>query len=478
MCRFLLPLILLSIACTELRAADPSVLPVPPATSPAKPRDEFAADIIAPVPAAQLAKPTNEAPAKPVQEPPTTLSEPSQPVIGEVPKPPSTAPSIRLRGRIEADAIFANQDPKDKLLFGNFENAVGLRRARLGAEGEASEQTRWVAEVDFAGENYALKDVFIAINKLPIVREIRVGHQSEPFSLEGLTRSVWFPFTERSPAFTFDPARNWGVSIYSHDDDQRIFFQAGVFRSGTDNNTGNDIGDGNDMAYTGRLVFLPIYDDSEDSLYLLHVGGAASQRYPKNSTVTFNQGPQSSLLQTSDNPRIPFEPTISIPATQYQLYNLQAALVLGPLSFQAEWNATNVTQIGGGPVFLQGAYIFASLFLTGEHREYNREFGTFWQPRVDDPFMCNEDSKSIGSGPGAWELTARWAWLDFDSPNLAPQPNGLKVGNRVTTWTFGINWYLNDNVRVMLNYVHAIPIDPNFGPSTADSFTIRTAIFW
>jgi phosphate-selective porin OprO/OprP len=461
-----------------LHAADPPTLPVPPSVNTVKLRDEFASDIVVPVPAAQLAKPTADVPTKPTEEPSKVLPEPSQSVTSEEPTTTSSAPSIRLRGRVEADAIFASQNPKDKLLFGNFENAVGFRRARLGAEGDVAEQTRWVAEFDFAGGNIAFKDVFVAINKLPVVREIRVGHQAEPFSLEGFTRSVWFPFTERSPAYTFDPARNWGVAIYSYDDDQRIFFQAGAFRSGTDNNTGNDIGDGNDMAYTGRLVFMPIYEDSEDSLYLLHVGGAASQRYPKNNTVRFNQGPQSTLLQTSDNPVIPFEPSISIPSTQYQLYNLQAALVLGPLSFQAEWNATNVTQIGGGPVFLQGAYVFGSLFLTGEHREYNREIGTFWMPHVNSPFMCTDDSKTIGQGPGAWELTARWAWLDFDSPNLQPQPNGLKVGNRVTTWTFGINWYLNDRVRLMFDYVHAIPMDANFGPSIADIFTIRTAIFW
>jgi hypothetical protein len=30
----------------------------------------------------------------------------------------------------------------------------------------------------------------------------------------------------------------------------------------------------------------------------------------------------------------------------------------------------------------------------------------------------------------------------------------------------------------MFNYVHAVPVDPNFGPSYADAFFIRTAIFW
>jgi hypothetical protein len=30
----------------------------------------------------------------------------------------------------------------------------------------------------------------------------------------------------------------------------------------------------------------------------------------------------------------------------------------------------------------------------------------------------------------------------------------------------------------MFNYVHVIPVDPNFGPSAADGFFFRTEVFW
>lgn len=408
------------------------------------------------------------------------MAPPSDP---HAPSPAAAAtrsddPVIRLRGRIEADSITVDQSEKNKLLYGNFQNVVGFRRARLGAEGTAGEQTRWVAEVDFGGGQVALKDAFVAVTHLPVLREVRVGHIPEPFSLEGLTRSVWFPFAERSPGFSLDPARNWGVAVFSHTEDERVVFQAGAYRSGTDN-TGTDVGDGNDMAYTARLTGLPWYDPSGESLHLLHVGGAVSQRNAKNDTVTFGQGPQSSLLQSgSDNALIPFVKDVSVPATQNQLFNLQAALILGSLSYQAEWSGTRIDQIGGRPVVLQAGYVLASWFLTGEHREYLTDLGTFGQPRVRAPFVCRDGAGKLGQGPGAWELTARWAYLDFDSPDLAPGPDGRPVGTRLTTVTLGVNWYLNDNARLMFNYVHAVPVDPTFGSSTADSFTIRSAIFW
>ena len=79
--------------------------------------------------------------------------------------------------------------------------------------------------------------------------------------------------------------------------------------------------------------------------------------------VTFSQGPQSNLIDvSSDNPLNPFVKDISINSNNYQLYNVQSALVLNALSFQAEWNASYVEQIGGGPVFLHGGYAFASFF--------------------------------------------------------------------------------------------------------------------
>jgi len=455
----------------------PATLPPP---TPSATETQFASEEVRP---ASRSEPVPPAPGALVPVPvaaPSGLASSDPPAVGvklDEAKAPKD-PAFKLRGRVEADAITVNQSEKDKALFGDFQNAVGFRRLRLGSEGTAGEQTRWVAEVDFAGGNVAIKDAFVAINHLPFLREVRVGHIAEPFSLEGQTRSVWFPFTERSPAFTLDPARNWGAGIFSYTEDRRLFIQAGAFRSGTDN-TGTDIGDGNDWAYTARVVGLPWYEEGDDTLHLLHVGGAASQRYAKNNTVSFNQGPQSSLLQSgTDSPRTPFVPSVSIPANQYQLYNLQSALVLGALSFQAEWNVARVEQTGGGPVVLQGGYILASYFLTGEHRTYNREVGTFWEPTVRRPFACTDGPTAVAQGPGAWELTARLAYLDFDSPNLAPGPDGLPVGTRTTTVTLGVNWYLNDNVRVMLDWVHAIPVNAVFGSSTADTVTIRSAVFW
>jgi phosphate-selective porin OprO/OprP len=277
-----------------------------------------------------------------------------------------------------------------------------------------------------------------------------------------------------------DPAYNWGVGIFSYTDNERVTFDLAAFRNGTSNNSGNDVGDGNRMAYDVRVTCLPWYDAASDGRCLMALGAAFSERFPANNVVTINQGPQSGLLSTSEDPGSPFVPTITVPANQQQLFNLNWATVLGPLSFQAEWSATNIDQIGKDqphPVFLNGFYVFASYYLTGENRQYVTKDGTFGMTRVLDPFLCLMGKHCLATGPGAWELTARFAYAAFANANIPPS-NGLKVGDNEAELTLGVNWYLNDYTRIMFNYVHAVPVDPNFGPSYADEFVVRTAIFW
>ena len=399
--------------------------------------------------------------------PPDSLSTPAK---------DDAKPNFALRGRIQPEAALVNQSDKNKAIIGNAQDASGFRRARLGAEGTVGEHVGWVAEFDFAGGVIAFKDVYLEVGKLPIVRRVRVGHISEPFSLEEATSSNYFPFVERSSIAALDPGRNWGVEIASYSDDERMTLQLGAFRTGTSNNTGDDISSRNEMAYDARITGLPWYES--EGRHLMHLGAAFSQRNPQNNLVTINQGPQSNLLPLADNSGSAFIPTINVPAASQQLYNLEWALVLGSLSFQAEWNATNIVQIGGGPVYLHGSYVFASYFLTGENREYLTKDGVFGMTRVRAPFLCLKGDRYLARGPGAWELTARAAYANFASGNIPVAANGLKVGDRETEITIGLNWYLNDYTRLMFNYVHVVLVDPNFGPSCADAFFLQAAVFW
>ncbi len=408
-----------------------------------------------------------------VQDDDSPSMESTAPVVLDA--PPSFKPTVRVIGRINADAIFVNQSPRNQQIFGVVDNAVGFRRARLGAAGEVGPNVYWNAEFDFAGGDISFKNVFIGLSDIPVLRRVQVGHMVEPFSLEGQISSNDLPFVERSSPYELDPDRNWGVLARSYTESERATCQFGFFRSGTNNSTGNDISNHNDLACDLRITGLPWYE--RDGEHLLHVGGAFSQRFPANGDVTVGTGPQNSLLQFNDAPPT-FIEKITIPASQYQIYNLQLASVVGPLSLQAEWNAMSVEQHDGiPPVFLNGCYAFASYFVTGEHREYVTRDGAFGTTKVLRPFVSLRNKNCLAAGPGAWELTARFAYAHFTNANI-PLQNGLQQGDNEAETVLGVNWYLNDNTRVMFNYVHLVPVSPNAGPSYANAFFIRTAIFW
>ncbi len=384
-------------------------------------------------------------------------------------------PKIQIRGRIEAEAVVSAQSQLNKDTIGNLQNGYGFRRVRLGAQGSIGDSASWVSEVELAGGNVRLRDVFIGMDALPGVRQVRVGHFREPFSLEGMTSSNFMTFLERSPVNVLSPARNWGVCGFWWRDDERVLFTAGVFRDGTPSN-GQSMGDGDNWAYTARLTSLPVYETDGDDYRLVHLGGAFSQRVPPAGVLNFSPRTTSNLLSVDDNPGSPFLPSVSVPTDCYQLYNLQAAGVLGPFSIQSEWTAASVQQMDAGTIFVHGIYFAGSYFLTGEHRGYNRTRGSFDQVDVLRPLIRSRTDPR--GGWGAFELTARFSYLNFNSPNIPPDSNGSLVGTKLYETTLGLNWYLNSYTRLMFNYNAGVPDKIGFRQSVAHVVGIRAAIFW
>ncbi len=408
---------------------------------------------------------------KPLEPPPPVDTLPAKNPLAERLKP-----TIELRGRIEAEAAMVAQSAASQAEIGTLQSGYGFRRARIGAQGTIGTSALWVAEIDFANGNFRPRDLYVGLTALPYVQEVKVGYFREPFSLEGATSSRFITFMERSPLNQLDPTREWGVAGYWWPENERGTFAIGAFRTGTNN--GGFSGEGGHWAVTTRLTALPVYVDDEGTFRLVHIGGAFSQIQPPNDMVSYDPKLQSNLLQVSDNPVSPFLPNVEIPSVSQQLYNLQAAWVNGPFSLQGEWIATTIQQINAGMVFLHGFYVYASYFLTGEHRGYDRRVAGFGPVQVLKPLMRKGHWSAAGCG--AIELAARFAVADFSSPNLpvSPTPVGAPSGTILYQSTFGVNWYLNDYTRLMFNYILSVPAARGFPALPVHGFGIRTAIYW
>lgn len=123
-----------------------------------------------------------------------------------------------------------------------------------------------------------------------------------------------------------------------------------------------------------------------------------------------------------------------------------------------EWAQFQIDRLASGalahdtPTF-SGYYLEASWILTGEPKTYtvtstNNEVGGFGAPRVASPFSLKGDSW------GAWELTARYSDTNLNwNPTTAATATtqaGVNGGDERII-TIGLNWYLNNNVKLQIN---------------------------
>ena len=76
---------------------------------------------------------------------------------------------------------------------------------------------------------------------------------------------------------------------------------------------------------------------------------------------------------------------------------------------------------------------------------------------------------------GAWEIAARYSAIDLDDTSNAT--GNLEQGD-ADAYTLGVNWYLNPNMRIALNYVHT-SIDYRFAPDEDfDAVQTRFQVTW
>jgi phosphate-selective porin OprO/OprP len=337
-----------------------------------------------------------------------------------------------------------------------------------------------------------------------VLGNFRAGHFYEPFSLENWgTSDNWITFIERASVVdALDPERNMGMILHNTLLDDRVFWAAGLFRpnSAEGNGFADDSGDG-EYSYTARLTFNPIYE--LEGRCWLHFGGAYTYR----STIPLASG-------TIDNPagddprfrsRIPVRArgttfvnservidTGVLLADSIQIYNVQAAMALGSFSLQGEAMLAQVHDLVRGPERREpafwGCYAFASYFLTGEHRPYLRKIGGIGMPVPHEPFFFVDGDEGHGRpcfGRGAWELLARYGFLDLGSPAIntmgAIPPNSAFQGH-LHDITLGLNWYLNPNFRIMWNYVYAhidgLDVSPTTRSGDVHAFGMRFSFFF
>ena len=348
-----------------------------------------------------------------------------------------------ISGRIHADGTWIHADDEIDTGSGTSDDdRVGFRRSRLQVEGVFYESVAFRTQYDFAGANANFRDVYLQFRKLFWGTTLWVGQFREPFSLDQLNSSNDNPFLERSLVDIFAPSRSTGIALSGNGQGGKINYHAGVFHAngaGNDTtypNNGNAVGDGS-YAVTGRFTYAPMLNDKGTEV--LHFGAAVSRRSVDGYTRNVTRPEFDSNGTSTPAPPDGWVFADFADAECVLLMGGEAAFIRGPLALQGEFVQAEIDNDGSADRSAHGYYVQATYGLTGEGRTYKGAL--IQRPSPTDPY------KGPGTGGGAWELAARYSFLDLNDGSVA--------STDTENITVGVNWYANPQVAVRLNYVMA-----------------------
>lgn len=429
-------------------------------------------------------------------------------------------PTVKITGFTQLDSVWYSQDDDNIATVADAQDGIGFRRARLAAFGKAAEFTNYQFEIDFAAAGRpSFFDTYVEQTSLPFLGSVRVGQFLQPFSVDAMSGFRHHPFLERSlPFLTFVPFRRVGVMASNLSEDQRTNWAYSGFRTGGFNNAplgdsrfGTDFGDIGGYSFSSRITHLLVYDEAIDESHLWQIGaaydysrlgandavgsgtpgnaGSPKPFYQARTTPEF--GPLGLLENTSNfgsavNSTPIFVDTGRYEAHGFHLWGIETLYQDGPLSFQAEWMATQVNSVVG-PVFYHGAYAEVMYRLTGEHRVYDKKLGALRNPIPYVDFVSSAGEGWGIHGWGAWEVAARWSFVDLRNPdglnghyynsvtNTFTGTNGS--GNGILNEaTLGLTWFLNQNTKLQFNWIHAVLDNTVRGRSNADLYVARVQV--
>ncbi|MHA6287528.1 OprO/OprP family phosphate-selective porin [Maricaulis sp. CAU 1757] len=333
----------------------------------------------------------------------------------------SDGDSFTFRGRIFLDA--AEIDFEEAGVTTTFSDTE-IRTARLGVTGSLSD-VDYTAEFDLIDEEITAKDVHLTFDAGAF--DIRVGHFKTPNSLEEETSSRYITFMERGQATDlFGLDRRVGAMVSGGGENYTL--SAGVF-GGTLDDLSESFEIDDSSAVAARATWAPIHGDELS----VHLGGSARYMDYGDAGTRVRVRPNTHItprIVTAD-----FRPGRPLgEAESSLLLGVEAAVVAGPFHAQSEIMTMELDGPLGEPLINSG-YVSLGYFITGETRSYSASSGKFGRTRPASPVS--------EGGLGAVELAVR-----YDRSDLEQAREGV-----LTTLTLGVNWYLEDKLRIMANYV-------------------------
>jgi phosphate-selective porin OprO/OprP len=350
--------------------------------------------------------------------------------------------TVQLMGRLHMDyrgysAGYASGATKTDTLT----DVLDIRRARLGMKGQLDKDFKYEIQGTYGGDNgmgdtSTTLDIAFADYAANPAAILRVGKFKMPFSLEQLTSSNNIDFMERSFANQnegeYVPAKETGVMLHGSPlagTSYGIAYSRGRANKSAVYDSPDFIGRG-----TANVAKLMGRDD-----IVTHLGFGYSTGKVKSATSYASARDESRAYSGF------FNGTEAVTAGSTRTRtDVEYAVAYGPYKVQGEFfqiGYSDMTGTNAGSNSINMNYNEVLWNITGESHNYSNTAGTFGWIKPNTKFTSN-------GGLGAWQVGVRLS--DFDGSDFTAASGKT---TKATSMTYGLNWYVNDNVRFMLNYV-------------------------
>ena len=203
----------------------------------------------------------------------------------------------------------------------------------------------------------------------------------------------------------------------------------------------------------------------QDKTHLMHVGGGVVYRNPNGGTIDVDQ--RDAVIHIIDSKNLNADFTGL--ADDAIAWNVEAGGVWGPFHVMGQYVNMNVDRetTGADDVTLDAWYVDVGWFLTGESKNYDAGKGQWGSIKPKG---------IVGKGGiGAWEIAVRYEQADYTDTGAA------FIGGEMDLLTVGVNWYVNNTMRFMANYVATLDYDEDGSGDDGDepsAFMLRGQIYW
>lgn len=346
---------------------------------------------------------------------------------------------LKLGGYVQLDGRFFLDDDSHAAT-----DTFTLRRVRPIVEGTVAKYVDFRIMPDFGGGKTVLQDAYLNARYWPAAK-IQIGKFKAPFGLERLQSGTATLFVERALPTSLVPNRDLGLQLHGELGEGTVAYALGIFNGVPDGGSGDeDSNDGKDVI--GRLFVQPFRKTDIGWLKGFGLGVAASRGNAEGSLTspdlpTLKTSGQKTFFSYRTNSPATASGTVIADGRRTRL-SPQAYYFAGPFGLLGEYVRTSqeVEKGTSDEKLTHKAWqVSGSWVLTGE----DASFKGVKPKRPFDPAAGNW---------GALEVAGRYHQLEVDQDTFPTFADAAKSAEKATAWGVGLNWYLNSNVKAVINY--------------------------